>query len=90
MSRRPLASGLPAAAPLASPSLPAPTAPPAAYPLSPAAFWLLLVAFALVWFGVLDYRHLIASDEGRYAEMAREMWVTGDWITPRYNGYKYF
>ena len=22
--------------------------------------------------------------------MAREMFVTGDWITPRYNGYKYF
>ncbi|WP_174978604.1 glycosyltransferase family 39 protein [Pandoraea terrigena] len=68
----------------------APNAPPTSYPLSPAAFWLLLIAFALVWFGVLDYRHLIASDEGRYAEMAREMWATGDWITPRYNGYKYF
>ncbi|WP_246190325.1 glycosyltransferase family 39 protein [Pandoraea captiosa] len=51
---------------------------------------MLLIAFALVWFGVLDYRHLISSDEGRYAEMAREMWTTGDWITPRYNGYKYF
>ncbi|GAB3628522.1 4-amino-4-deoxy-L-arabinose transferase [Pandoraea terrae] len=60
------------------------------YPLSPTAFWLLLISFALIWFGVLDYRHLISSDEGRYAEMAREMWVTGDWITPRYNGYKYF
>jgi len=35
-------------------------------------------------------RHLVPSDEGRYAEMAREMFVTGDWITPRYNGYKYF
>ncbi|VVE23943.1 4-amino-4-deoxy-L-arabinose transferase [Pandoraea terrigena] len=90
MSRRPLATGLPAAAPLATPPLCAPNAPPTSYPLSPAAFWLLLIAFALVWFGVLDYRHLIASDEGRYAEMAREMWATGDWITPRYNGYKYF
>nr|WP_237172191.1 glycosyltransferase family 39 protein [Pandoraea norimbergensis] len=58
--------------------------------MSPAAFWTLLIGFALVWFGMLDYRHLIASDEGRYAEMAREMWTTGDWITPRYNGYKYF
>lgn len=93
MSRRPLASGLPAAEPLASPNhfaSNATNALPSSYPLSPAAFWLLLVAFALVWFGLLDYRHLIASDEGRYAEMAREMWVTGDWITPRYNGYKYF
>lgn len=60
------------------------------YPIASKAFWLLLLSFALLWFGVLDYRHLIASDEGRYAEMAREMWVTGDWITPRYNGYKYF
>lgn len=92
MSRRPLASGL-SAAPLVSPppsASNASNAPPSSYPLSPAVFWLLLVAFALVWFGALDYRHLIASDEGRYAEMAREMWVTGDWITPRYNGYKYF
>nr|WP_245725525.1 glycosyltransferase family 39 protein [Pandoraea oxalativorans] len=72
------------------PTLSASGTPSTAYPLSPAAFWLLLLAFALVWFGVLDYRHLIASDEGRYAEMAREMWTTGDWITPRYNGYKYF
>ncbi|WP_114661968.1 ArnT family glycosyltransferase [Polynucleobacter necessarius] len=51
---------------------------------------LLLVIYALIWFGTLNYRHLIPSDEGRYAEMAREMLVTGDWITPRYNGYKYF
>jgi 4-amino-4-deoxy-L-arabinose transferase-like glycosyltransferase len=46
--------------------------------------------YALLWFGTLNYRHLIPSDEGRYAEMAREMLVTGDWVTPRYNGYKYF
>ena len=52
--------------------------------------WLFLIIFALFWFGTLNYRHLIPSDEGRYAEMAREMLLTGDWITPRYNGYKYF
>jgi 4-amino-4-deoxy-L-arabinose transferase-like glycosyltransferase len=46
--------------------------------------------YSLIWFGTLNYRHLIPSDEGRYAEMAREMLVTGDWVTPRYNGYKYF
>ncbi len=51
---------------------------------------LLLVAFALIWFVPLGWRHLVPSDEGRYAEMAREMFLTGDWITPRYNGYKYF
>lgn len=50
----------------------------------------LALIFALLWFGTLNYRHLIPSDEGRYAEIAREMLVTGDWITPRYNGYLYF
>ena len=30
------------------------------------------------------------SDEGRYAQMAREMFVSGDWLTPRYNGLLYF
>ena len=51
---------------------------------------LLAVLLVLVWFGQLDLRHLVPSDEGRYAEMAREMLTTGNWITPRYNGYKYF
>ena len=51
---------------------------------------LLVLTLAVVWFVPLGWRHLLPSDEGRYAEMAREMFVTGDWITPRYNGYKYF
>ena len=58
--------------------------------LHPGKILLLLLIYALLWFGTLSYRHLIPSDEGRYAEMAREMLVTGDWVTPRYNGYKYF
>jgi 4-amino-4-deoxy-L-arabinose transferase-like glycosyltransferase len=58
--------------------------------LNPGKILLLVLLYALLWFGTLNYRHLIPSDEGRYAEMAREMLVTGDWITPRYNGYKYF
>jgi 4-amino-4-deoxy-L-arabinose transferase-like glycosyltransferase len=58
--------------------------------LHPGKILLLLVIYATLWFGTLNYRHLIPSDEGRYAEMAREMLVTGDWVTPRYNGYKYF
>ena len=53
-------------------------------------FWLLLGCFTLIWFGTLDYRHLVKPDEGRYAEISREMVVTGDWITPRLNGIKYF
>ncbi|MDR5813268.1 glycosyltransferase family 39 protein [Caballeronia sp. LZ033] len=63
---------------------------PSRLPLTRLALILLVLALALVWFGPLGYRHLVPSDEGRYAEMAREMFVTGDWITPRYNGYKYF
>lgn len=54
------------------------------------AFWSLLGLFTLVWFGTLDYRHLVKPDEGRYAEIAREMAISGDWITPRLNGIKYF
>lgn len=59
-------------------------------PLNRAAILLLIVALAVIWFVPLGWRHLLPSDEGRYAEMAREMLATGDWITPRYNGYKYF
>lgn len=44
----------------------------------------------LVWFGTLDARHLLRSDEGRYAEIAREMFASGDWVTIRYNALKYF
>ena len=52
--------------------------------------WAVALGVVLVWFGTLDFRHLLRSDEGRYAEIAREMWVSGDWVTPRYNALKYF
>ena len=58
--------------------------------LNPAKILVLALIYGLIWFGTLNYRHLIPSDEGRYAEISREMLVTGDWVTPRYNGYKYF
>jgi len=58
--------------------------------LNPVTILVLVLIYVLLWFGTLNYRHLIPSDEGRYAEIAREMLVTGDWVTPRYNGYKYF
>jgi 4-amino-4-deoxy-L-arabinose transferase-like glycosyltransferase len=57
---------------------------------SKAFLWTLLVLFLIVWFYALGARTLVPSDEGRYAEMAREMVTTGDWITPRLDGLKYF
>ena len=56
--------------------------------------WLLLLVVVLTlgvaWFGTLNERKLVRPDEGRYAEIPREMVVSGDWVTPRLNGIKYF
>ncbi|MFN0318301.1 MAG: phospholipid carrier-dependent glycosyltransferase [Burkholderiales bacterium] len=53
--------------------------------------WVLLLGLiGLIWFGALGYRPLAEPDEGRYAEIPREMVVSGDFVTPRLNGIKYF
>ncbi|WP_344764535.1 glycosyltransferase family 39 protein [Actimicrobium antarcticum] len=57
---------------------------------SRAFIWMLAIGFCLLWLYGLDARVLVPTDEGRYAEMAREMFSTGDWITTRLNGIKYF
>jgi 4-amino-4-deoxy-L-arabinose transferase-like glycosyltransferase len=49
-----------------------------------------LLVLALAWFGALGERPLVKADEGRYAEIPREMLASGDWLTPRLNGFKYF
>jgi len=52
-----------------------------------AAVWVLL---AVLWFGTLGLRPLYKADESRYGEISREMVASGDWVTPRLNGFKYF
>jgi 4-amino-4-deoxy-L-arabinose transferase-like glycosyltransferase len=49
--------------------------------------WLVL---ALAWFATIQVRPLFDPDEGRYAEIPREMLTSGDWLTPRFDGLKYF
>lgn len=49
-----------------------------------------LVICVLLWFVGLEYRGLFKPDEGRYADIARAMLDSGDWVTPRLNGLKYF
>jgi 4-amino-4-deoxy-L-arabinose transferase-like glycosyltransferase len=64
--------------------------PERTHTISRLAIALLLAALVVAWFTGLDYRKLANPDEGRYAEIPREMVESGDWITPRLNGIKYF
>ena len=47
---------------------------------------ILLLGVVVPIFLQLGGRGLNEPDEGRYAEMGREMLVTGDWLVPRLNG----
>ena len=51
---------------------------------------LVAVIFSAFYFLFLGARPLNNPDEGRYAEIPREMIASGDFITPRLNGVKYF
>ena len=51
--------------------------------------WLAALAALAVFVDNAD-RPLANPDEGRYSEISREMAASGDWITPRLNGIKYF
>lgn len=57
----------------------------------PERLWLLIfLTVAAIWFVGLGWRPLLSPDEGRYAEIAREMAVSNDFVTPRLNDLKYF
>ena len=51
---------------------------------------LILATLAVFLFWGAGTRPLASPDEGRYAEIPREMLSTGDYLTPRLNGFKYF
>ena len=50
----------------------------------------LLVVFGFAYFFMLGHLPLIEPDEGRYAEIPREMLLRGDFVTPYLNFVKYF
>jgi len=52
--------------------------------------FLLIVLLSLFFGFMLGNRPLSVPDEGRYVEIPREMVATGDYLTPRLNGVKYF
>src|SRR5580704_13305774 len=57
--------------------------------------WVLDTLFLRLCIGALFFifagsRPLLAPDEGRYAEIAREMVNSGNYVTPYLNGIKYF
>ena len=52
--------------------------------------WWGWVALAALWLVTIQIRPMLDPDEGRYAEIPREMVTSGNWVTPRLDGLKYF
>jgi 4-amino-4-deoxy-L-arabinose transferase len=50
----------------------------------------LFALFALVYLLPLGIRPLSSPDEVRYGEIAHEMIASGDWVSPHFNGARYF
>lgn len=64
--------------------------PPLSATLAPRTRLVLAALALLLFFGALGSYPLIEPDEGRYAEIPREMLAQGDFVTPRLNGVLYF
>jgi 4-amino-4-deoxy-L-arabinose transferase-like glycosyltransferase len=52
--------------------------------------WLIAILMLLVSLDGIGTRKLANPDEGRYSEISRQMAQSGDFVTPRLNGIKYF
>src|SRR4029078_7371138 len=55
----------------------------------PSVLFAIGIALVAVWFAGIDQRALQHPDEGRYAEISREMLASGDYVLPRLNGLVY-
>lgn len=64
----------------------APTGPSVA---RQAAAWTALALIAASWIALCGFRSLFNPDEGRYAEIPREMLATGNWVVPHLDGLAY-
>lgn len=53
-------------------------------------FWLMAAAFVVFTYLFGLTMPLVGPDEPRYAQVAREMFERGDWITPTLGGYHWF
>ena len=52
-------------------------------------YWALAALLGVLWLATLSARPLFNPDEGRYAEIPREMLSGGDWVIPHLNGLTY-
>ncbi len=65
------------------------TAPGVPAPAQRRLYAALALFVALMWLATLAARPLFNPDEGRYAEIPREMLARGDWVIPRLDGLAY-
>jgi len=74
-----------------APRFPKPAPPERTWGLRESGCLLILIAVCgLLFFSAPGFRSLWETDEARYAEIPREMVLSGDWITPTLNQVKYF